>query len=242
MNTKRILVFGTPSAGKKNMLNELTFPESNVSHSEVNCTFKIRQYRPVTKDNVEYQFFQVDGLNKTNHEKLTFIEAVNNINNFVQYSEKGFNLLIFVTKCGTIHQSAKDEYIMFVDQITKQKIPILGVVTNCENEEPLSKWIDENENIFVTNGMKFAKMVGTCFRKGGRFETSDIKLREESAEKVWEAILSESTEQPIDLITSFGGTWKFALDIWNNFCAWVGNEIWSEPVPGTMRLLHSNKN
>ncbi|CAF1395082.1 unnamed protein product [Rotaria sordida] len=126
--------------------------------------------------------------------------------------------------------------------MTKQKIPILGVVTNCKNVEPLSKWVIENENIFVANGMNFNKMVGTCFKRGGRFEESFKPLREESAEIVWNAILTTSAKQPIDFITSFESPSKFGMDIWKYFCAWIGDEIWAEPIPGTMRLLNSNKN
>ncbi|CAF4290832.1 unnamed protein product, partial [Rotaria sordida] len=56
-------------------------------------------------------------------------------------------------------------------------------------------------------------MVGTCFKKGGRFEES-FKPLQESAEIVWNAIPTTSAKQPIDFITSFGSPSKFGMDIW----------------------------
>jgi len=225
METKRILVFGTSGAGKTNMLNELTDAHLDLSHSEEGSVFKIRQYQPVRRNNVVYEFFDIDGISKTHHDKLTFAEIEDNINNLLQCFQGGFNLLIFVTRSGTIHQSAKDEYVMFADRITKQQIPVLGVVTNCENIEPMSRWVDDNEDVFVRNGMHFAGMVGTCFLKGGRFEAVVKPLREESVKTVWDAILTTSKEQSIDLITLFGSSSEFAKDVWKNFCEWMSNEM-----------------
>ena len=241
METKRILVFGTSGAGKTNMLNELTGIPFDDGHSEEGSVFKIRQYPPVNRNNVVYEFFDIDGISKTHRDKLTFAEIQENINNLLQCFKGGFNLLIFVTKSGTIHESAKDEYIMFADRITKQKVPVLGVVTNCENIEPMSRWVVDNENAFLTNGMKFSGMVATCFLKGGRLEEAARPLREESVKTVWDAILATSTEQSIDLITLFESSSAFAINVWKNVCERMGNEMWTEPIPGTMRLLRSKK-
>ncbi|CAF3143817.1 unnamed protein product [Rotaria socialis] len=238
---KRILVFGSPNAGKTSMLNKLIGTDSDVSKSEDGSAFKIKQYQPVIINSVAYHFFDVDGISKTKRDKLTFTEVINNINSLLQHSKQGFNLLIFVTRSGTINQSAKDEYSMFSDVITKHQIPILCVVTNCENFEPMSQWVVENEFLFVKNQMHFVKMVGTCFQKGGRFEKSFQPLREESAETVWNSILTTFTEQTIDFITPYGSSSMFAMDIWKNFCTWIGNEIWTEPTPDHMQLLSQRK-
>ncbi|CAF0964112.1 unnamed protein product [Adineta steineri] len=241
MTEKRILVFGSPNAGKTSMLNELIGIDSAVNSSEDGLVFKIKHYQSVIKDRVKYCFVDIDGLSKTNLDELTFAKATENISNLLQHSKQGFNLLVFVTRAGTIHQSAKDEYVMFADQITKKKIPILCVVTNCENYEPLSQWVTENENTFKENQMTFDKMVGTCFKKGGRFEEMLKLLRKESAETVWNAILDISTEQPIDVVTSIKSPTMFASDIWNNFSAWIGKNIWSDPIPDSISLSSSKK-
>ena len=110
--------------------------------------FKYKNINQLKKNNIQYEFFQVNGLDKINYEKLTFTKIINNINNFIQYSKQDFNLLIFVTRCGSIHQSTKDEYMMFANEITMKKIPVIGVITNCENSEPMSKWIDKKYRYF----------------------------------------------------------------------------------------------
>ncbi|CAF0964094.1 unnamed protein product [Adineta steineri] len=129
-------------------------------------------------------------------------------------------------RIGTITQTEKDNYDMFCKVITNGQIPVICVITGCENEDPMSEWVITNESTFSRNEMTFNAMVGTCFAKGGRFEQNYRPLREESATMVWEAIMAHSARVPVDFLRQSGGFSAVVRRVWNHFCNWIGQNAW----------------
>ena len=50
-------------------------------------------------------------------------------------------------------------------RMTLSMVSTLMVLTGCENEEPLSKWVDEQRSAF--NRYNYKDLVATCFAPGG---------------------------------------------------------------------------
>lgn len=69
-------------------------------------------------------------------------------------------------------------------------IPIICVVTGCENIEPMKSWVDENKKILENHNLKYSAVVATCFAgKGGRMGNMLAKLVKDSVDSVWSVIV-----------------------------------------------------
>jgi len=79
----------------------------------------------------------------------------------------GVNLLIFVIKCGQLSDSIHKNYTLFHHGFCDSKIPIVIVVTGCENVEPtMDRWWNDNEAWFKKAGMSFNGRACVCAFKG----------------------------------------------------------------------------
>ena len=226
MASRRVLVFGSSNAGKTSMINELTGFNYNVNNDAKGCTFETRQVPPVTRGGVQYHFLDTAGLNETDKGTVKSKDAVQNILKLLQHSKDGMNLLIYVRRIGTITQTDKDNYEMFCNIVTNHMIPVICVITGCENEDPMSDWVKRNEDTFKNNGMKFHGMVATCFAKGGRLESVYRPLREQSAKDVWDTIINHAANTPVDFVKQSGGINTVFKRVWNFFCHWLGQSAW----------------
>lgn len=112
---------------------------------------------------------------------------------------------------GRIIQSYIDNYKFFYEELAKKKIPIIVIITGCEDNDPMECWFEENKQYFDNSGLKFDATVSTCFAEGGRLESIYGPLREESKCKVWDAIKLHIMNEPIILIDK--------NEIKENFCA-----------------------
>jgi GTPase Era involved in 16S rRNA processing len=226
MASRYVLVFGASNAGKTSMINELTGLAYDVNNSARGCTFDTVQVPPMEKDGIRYHFLDTAGLNETDKGTVKSKDAVKNIIKLLKHSRTGINLLVYVIRIGTITQAEKDNYNMFCNIITDHKIPVICVITGCENEEPMSRWVTSNKRFFEENDMMFSDMIATCFAKGGRFEIGYKPLREESAKNVWKAIITHSTRTPVDFVSQSGGFSNLLRKVWNWFCTWSGHDAW----------------
>lgn len=112
----------------------------------------------------------------------------------------------------------------------QRTIPVLCVVTGCENEENMQNWSDKNSVHFINTNMLFQSMVGVCCAKGGRFESTFVALREESKGIVWQNIVKYAKDTPEIFIQSSEGIMHKIKAVWNVFCT-------AFKMPG-MRVLH----
>ncbi|CAF1103234.1 unnamed protein product [Didymodactylos carnosus] len=226
MASRTVLIFGSSNAGKTSMINELTGYNFQVNNDAKGCTFETRQVPPVSKGEVPYHFLDTAGLNETEKGRVKSKDAVQNILKLLQHSKNGMNLLIYVRRIGTIIQTDKDNYEMFCDIVTNHQIPVICVITGCENEDPMSDWVRRNEDAFKNNGMRLHGMVATCFAKGGPSESVCRPLREQSAKDVWDAIMNHATNKPVDFIKQSGGISAVLKRIWNQYCTWLNQPTW----------------
>lgn len=226
MNPRKVIVFGSSNAGKTSMINMLSNQNYPVNNSATGCTFKTVTIPPIEKGGVIYQFFDTAGLNETDRGTVNSKAAVQNIIDLLKSCRGGINLLIYVMRIGTITQTEKANYDMFCRVITNQKVPVICVITGCENEDPMSRWVTNNQRFFDNNEMQFNGIVGTCFAKGGRFEDAYRPLREESTALVWNAILDSCAREPVDFIGQSGGIFAALKRIWNSFCEYIGKKPW----------------
>ena len=100
----------------------------------------------------------------------------------------GANLLVFVIRCGRLTETMKKNYNLFHYGFCDSKVPIVIVVTGCENAEPtMDAWWINNEESFSQAGMLFVGHACVCAFKGGRKRDGSYRnedLFEESRELI----------------------------------------------------------
>jgi len=81
-----------------------------------------------------------------------------------QISEAGgVNLRIFVVECGRLTESTHKHYTLFYRGFCGSKVPIVIVVTNCEDAEPtIDSWWTDHEPSFTLAGMLFDGHACVC--------------------------------------------------------------------------------
>lgn len=127
----------------------------------------------------------------------------------------GFNLMIHVARVGRLTRQHEQDHALFVDQLTQGRVPCLLVVTGCENEAPMTQWVDQNRGSFERFG--YAGIVATCFGRGGPLEPHFAPLRLASREAVLAALQASALPTPALV---YGGTTAITFNealsrVWN---------------------------
>lgn len=243
-NPRRILVFGSSGVGKTSMLNAVaavfssSFQEHKTNNGAVGCTFKIEMFSSIPVKGIDYEFIDIVGLNETEIDTVPGSYALTILIDFLKSNKQGFNLLIFVVRIGRITETTMDNYNLFVRNLTVGKVPVICVVTGCENEDPMSAWGERNASSFQKNEMNFKAIVCSCFAKSGRMDLENIfrDLRTESVHSVMNAIDKHSLQQPISLYSNSSDLWIMVKNMWNNFCRFVKQNSWLW-INGTVKNL-----
>jgi GTPase Era involved in 16S rRNA processing len=240
--TRRILVFGSSNTGKTSMLNTLCDQNEPVSSEATGCTFKTVPFKPFTRNNIIYQFYDTAGLNEADAGTITTTQALQNILSLLKHSKHGFNLLIFVIRIGTILQAEKLTYDIFVNVLTQHQIPVLCVITGCENEQPMADYAARNKDHYEKQDMIFTDIVSTCFAKGGPMENYYRDLRQQSYEAVWQMIVWYASQKPIVFLTDENSLIAAFKRVWNYFCDWLKKPTWrwtgiNDQIDGTLERM-----
>jgi len=192
---KRIFVVGLSAVGKTSMINALTETPYQVKNlADQSRRPNILMYE-IERENILYQFINVKDPycminNTTDEERIRQYFA-----QIHEHIDKRLSLILFVLKSGTIHQTSADVYKLFVNILCENRLPVIGVVTCCENEESMSKYINDNRENYTKSGLIFDDVVGTCFIRGGPLEKYCREIREESTTDVWKMIKNYSSGQ-----------------------------------------------
>lgn len=126
------------------MINELTDSDAAPIGDRIRgTTFESTAY-PGTHDGNTYEFIDTAGLDEASGGTVSPVDAATNLIRLLHKSKEGFNLLIFVMKEGKLMANAENNYTFFVDVLTGGNIPVIVVVTGCEDFEPMSDWLDYN--------------------------------------------------------------------------------------------------
>lgn len=181
------------------MLNAIIGKQfGEVSGSAIGANFEMEVFPTVTYDGEEYQFIDTAGSDEDDAGRVPTKKAIANIIQFIRNEgDIGFNLIIMVMAKGVISQSVKQNYHLFIECLTKNEIPAICVVTRCEDDEPLNNWVVANRAEFISQGMNFNHMVGTCFaqEREGRLANIFEKLTKESTEAVMKLVKDTCTHE-----------------------------------------------
>lgn len=90
--------------------------------------------------------------------------------------EDGVCLLVYVMEKGRIKKSLEDNYKLFVDGICLGQVPVIGVLTHCEQEPVMGKWYNENKYVFDTYGFNFKDVVSGCITKGENLNPEIVNI------------------------------------------------------------------
>ncbi|CAF1547170.1 unnamed protein product [Adineta ricciae] len=215
------------------MLNALTNSSYKTSNAAIGTTFETVKLSLYERNHISYEFFDTAGLNEATNGLVDPAAACDNILKLIEECTEGFNLLILVVRIGAILESDKTNYEMFASNLTNKKIPVLCVITGCENVEPaMMDYVKDNSKHFSDREMIFNQILATCFAQGGRLEEYYRPLRENSSNEVWTAIEKAASCQSIITLTKETGSIKKTyIKMWNAFCRFVKRSSWQIELP-----------
>lgn len=218
----RVLVFGATGTGKTSLCNGLTQRSRPTDSGALGVTDKSHLYAPFRVGESSIELVDTVGLHESVHGTVPADQAVLDLVELLQKARAGFNLLVHVARASRITKDHDEDYTFFVEKMTQNKIPVLLAVTGCENEEPMSAWVEKNRAAFARFAYK--DLVATCFAAGGPIEEFYASRRALSREALLAAILTHATREPVLLFgPGTDSTFSDALTrIWNEFVTLAG--------------------
>lgn len=208
------------------------------SNRAIGTTFESYQYLPFEYNGRSYILTDTVGLNEGDKGTVKATEAFKKLIELLKNSEQGYNLFVQVAK-GRITKTMADNYKFFAEQMAQNSIPVLLVVTGCENVEPMSKWADENRVHYMKEDMDYKEIIATCFAETEieDFKPRFTRLRQESKEQLLTAIDRYATYSPIKIWKGEGGIIKTCKRLWNLFCDWFEVENWKATINASLQQL-----
>ena len=216
----RVLVFGTTGIGKTSLCNALTGRSRPTGNGARGVTAKSHICAPFSSKGAKIQLVDTVGLHESSSGTVPAEEAFGHVVEILTNARDGFNVLVHVSKAGRLTKQHQEDFEFFVEKLTQRKIPVVLVLTGCENVTPMSAWVDENKSQFDAFG--YAELIGTCFATDGPLETHYAPLRRQSKAAVIRSILAHALPEPHLLYgdgtgATFGQTllrvWNFVVDL-----------------------------
>jgi len=154
---KNILFIGETGVGKSSVTNLIVGTDvAPVSSNVERGTFSTTRYAYGN-----FCLFDTIGYNDVEEKNPT--EALTNLAKFaMNASTEGISLIVYVMKKGRINKVSRKNYDYFVKTFCKNEVPVLLVVTHCEDEGVLGKWYHSQEAKFIEYNMRFADVVCGC--------------------------------------------------------------------------------
>ena len=213
----RVLVFGATGVGKTSVCNVLTGGNRPTSNGPLGVTAKTHLYAPFQFGDFRIQLTDTAGLHESSGGTVPPDQAVMQIVELLQNSAEGFHLLLHVARASRLTKEQEEDHDFFVRKLTDGRVPTLLVLTHCENEDPMSAWVDRHASAFASFG--YADLVPGCFASGGKLEEHYSPLRASSREEVLKQIVRRALPQAHLLYG--GGTGRSMMDVvfdlWNRF-------------------------
>jgi hypothetical protein len=127
-----------------------------------------------------------------------------------------------VTRASRITKEHDDDYRFFVEKMTQGRIPVILAITGCENEHPMSSWVERNQEAFTRFAYK--DLIPTCFAMGGPMENYFAPLRTQSREYLLASIVQNALAEPSKIYgAGTSSSFSDALTrIWNEFVMLAG--------------------
>jgi GTPase SAR1 family protein len=218
----RVLVFGATGTGKTSLCNALANGSRPTDSGALGVTDKTHLYAPFTVGETTFELVDTVGLHESLHGTVPADRAVVALVELLEKSREGFNLMVHVARASRITKEHDEDYKFFVEKMAQNRIPVLLAVTGCENEDPMSSWVDKNQSAF--SRFAYKALVPTCFAVGGQLEEFYASRRDVSRESLLGAIQSHATSESVLLFgPGTGSTFNDALTrIWNEFVTLAG--------------------
>jgi len=215
---QQVLLKNDPVGPKAEQLSEY-IQESLKNLKSVNsaegCTTKSSKYK---FDNFEF----IDSCGLGSPEKgsistqIAFIDLMESISKYAD----GLTLLIMVFRL-RITQNFIDNYELFHNIISQGKIPMICVVTGCEEIANPQDWPKQGNNLsmFQKNHLYFSEIIGTTFVsfKDKSRDLGFIELRKNSTLAVLDAIYKHSLKKKVPIFTE-SSKLDFIRKLWNFVC------------------------
>ena len=221
MKILRVLVFGATGVGKTSLCNALTGRDRPIDSGALGVTAKSHRYAPFEYDGIKIQITDTVGLHESSSGTVPAEKAILQLVELLRNSKDGFNLLIHVARASRITKEQEDDFDFFVNRLAQKKIPVLIALTGCENENPMSAWVDRNQAAF--DNFNYRAIVPTYFASGGVLEPHFAPLRLESRDALLRNIAACGLADPVKLYGEGTGT-TFTEEmarIWNEFVDWA---------------------
>ena len=138
--------------------------QAKVSNRALGETFETTVY-PVERFGNTYNLHDTAGLGEHSGGTVDSAKAVGNLYRLVinLSHSGGVNLLVFVIKRGRLTDTIHKNYILFYRAFCDSKVPVVIIVTGCEDVEPtMDAWWTENKQWFTQAGMTFDDHACVC--------------------------------------------------------------------------------
>jgi predicted GTPase len=178
MKNIRVLVFGATGTGKTSLCNALTGKSRPTDNGAKGITAKSHLYPAFQTGECKIEIIDTVGLHESSHGTVPAEQAVVELIELLEKARDGFSLLVHVTRASRITKEHDDDYMFFVEKMTQGSIPVILAVTGCENEHPMTSWVERNQEAFARFAYK--ELVPTCFASGGPMEEFFAPLRAQS--------------------------------------------------------------
>jgi GTP-binding protein EngB required for normal cell division len=211
----RILVFGATGVGKTSLCNTLAGRNRATDSGATGVTVKSHVYGKFEDEGKWIELVDTVGLHEADSGSVPTKQAVLQLVELIENSRDGFNLLAHVAKAGRLTQQHQEDYDFFVNRMTDRRIPVVLVLTGCENEQPMVSWVEKNKDHF--RQFQYRQLVATCFAEGGNLESHFAPLRVASRQDVLSAIHATSLPKPVHLYgEGTGRTFtQYLSKLWN---------------------------
>ena len=222
MKKIRVLVFGATGTGKTSLCNTLSGRARPTDNGAKGITDKSHLYSPFQFDECSIEIIDTVGLHESDHGTVPAEKAVVDLIQLLEKAKDGFSILVQVTRASRITKEHDDDYKFFVEKMTQNSIPVILAITGCENEQPMSLWVDRNRDAF--NRFSYKELIPTCFGSGGPMEEFFAPLRTQSRNHLLASIVHNALPEPSKLYgAGTGNSFSQALTrIWNDFVTVAG--------------------
>jgi hypothetical protein len=209
-----VIVFGETGAGKSSVLNMLNGTGGNtgnvlagVSDQAAGMTFSNTAYEKTIFGST-FNVFDTVGLNEGSAGTVRRRDAIERLHNLIHQLNDGVSL--HVMRAPRIKTTTKHNYDMFYNIFCQKKVPIVIIITGLEERENMDSWWEENEPVFLRQGMSFGGCACITATKGKRGRNEEYYYKdeyEESKKKVEDLISCSCRQDP----------WEVPPTGWFNF-------------------------